>query len=46
MEKSFEYLPTEVFTENIKIKDIGNTIIEGKDNKDICTYLTIQTEDG
>lgn len=46
MEKTFEYLPTQVFIEHIDIKDVGNTIIEGKDENGVYYYLSIQTELG
>lgn len=46
MEQTFEYLPTSVYIEKIEIKDIGNTIIEGKNEDGIFYYLTIQTEFG
>lgn len=46
MEQTFEYLPTSVYIEKIDIKDIGNTIIEAKNDNQIYYYITIQTELG
>ena len=46
MEQTFEYLPASVYIEKIDIKDIGNTIIEAKNDNQIYYYITIQTELG
>lgn len=46
MEKTFEYLETKVFVEQLNLKDIGNCIIEGKTEFSTFYYLTIQTELG
>lgn len=46
MEKTFEYLETSIFTEQLQLKDIGNTIIEGKTDLGQFYYLTIQTDLG
>ena len=46
MEQPFEYLPAPVYIEKIDIKDIGNTIIEAKNDNQIYYYITIQTELG
>ena len=46
MEQTFEYLPTSVYIEKIDIKDIGNTIIEAKNDNQIYYYITISTELG
>ena len=46
MEKTFEYLPTQVFVEQINIKNVGNCIIEGRTENDTFFYLAIFTELG
>ena len=46
MEQTFEYLPASVYIEKIDIKDIGNTIIEAKNDNQIYYYITVQTELG
>lgn len=46
MEQTFEYLPTSVYIEKIDIKDIGNTIIEAKNDNQIYYYITISTDFG
>lgn len=46
MEKTFDYIQTKIFEEDIHIKDIGNCIIEGVTEFGLTVYLWIKTDDG